>query len=102
MIAEPATAQTVVDGDTIKPGGTTYRLWGIDAMESRQTCSDSWPSGAEEQQIYAGTAVQAKAAFEATQQQIAQATVTGHNRPLVVLIIGLMKATMYHEATASE
>jgi len=36
--ASPTLAQTVVDGDTIKLNGTTWRLWGIDAPESRQWC----------------------------------------------------------------
>jgi endonuclease YncB( thermonuclease family) len=35
---------TVVDGDTIKLSGTTYRLWGIDAPESKQWCGD-YPAG---------------------------------------------------------
>jgi endonuclease YncB( thermonuclease family) len=39
--------QTVTDGDTIKLNGTTYRLWGIDAPEAKQTCADGWPAGAE-------------------------------------------------------
>lgn len=34
----------VVDGDTIKLGGTTWRLWGIDAPESKQSCGE-WPAG---------------------------------------------------------
>ena len=41
----PATAQTIADGDTIKLGGTTYRLWGIDAPEMKQDCPDGWPAG---------------------------------------------------------
>jgi len=41
----PANAQTVTDGDTIKMAGTTYRLWGIDAPETHQTCADGWPAG---------------------------------------------------------
>jgi endonuclease YncB( thermonuclease family) len=41
----PAMAQTVTDGDTIKLGGTIYRLWGIDAPEGRQACADGWPAG---------------------------------------------------------
>jgi len=36
--ALPAAAQTVVDGDTIKLEGTTYRIWGIDAPETKQLC----------------------------------------------------------------
>ena len=43
--ALPATAQTVTDGDTIKLNGTTYRLWGIDAPETKQDCPDGWPAG---------------------------------------------------------
>lgn len=43
--ALPATAQTVTDGDTIKLDGTIYRLWGIDAPETQQTCPDGWPAG---------------------------------------------------------
>jgi endonuclease YncB( thermonuclease family) len=39
-----AWAQTVTDGDTIKLSGTTWRLWGIDAPESKQWCSD-YPAG---------------------------------------------------------
>ena len=45
LMAGNATAQTVTDGDTIKMAGTTYRLWGIDAPETHQTCADGWPAG---------------------------------------------------------
>jgi endonuclease YncB( thermonuclease family) len=41
----PGATQTITDGDTIKQGGVTYRLWGIDAPESAQTCADGWPAG---------------------------------------------------------
>lgn len=45
LLALPVGAQTVTDGDTIKMDGTTYRLWGIDAPESKQECADSWAAG---------------------------------------------------------
>ena len=41
----PAAAQTITDGDTLKLNGTTYRLWGIDAPETKQACPDGWPAG---------------------------------------------------------
>lgn len=47
MITIPALAQTVTDGDTIRAGGTIYRLWGIDAPESKQICADGWAAGHE-------------------------------------------------------
>lgn len=40
---EPAVV-TIVDGDTIKHNGTTFRLWGIDAPENKQWCGD-YPAG---------------------------------------------------------
>ena len=43
--AAPGAAQTITDGDTLKQGGVTYRLWGIDAPEAKQVCSDGWPAG---------------------------------------------------------
>lgn len=48
-LAIPAAADSVraVDGDTIILDGTTYRLWGVDAAETRQTCADGWQAGAE-------------------------------------------------------
>lgn len=41
----PASAQTITDGDTLKLNGTIYRLWGIDAPETKQDCPDGWPAG---------------------------------------------------------
>lgn len=38
-------ALAITDGDTIKQGGVTYRLWGIDAPETKQDCPDGWPAG---------------------------------------------------------
>ena len=47
LAALPAFAESVrvVDGDTLKIDGVTYRLWGIDAPESGQPCADGWPAG---------------------------------------------------------
>ncbi|MEA2808423.1 MAG: hypothetical protein QOJ17_2564 [Rhodospirillaceae bacterium] len=47
LAALPAFAESVrvVDGDTLKVDGVTYRLWGIDAPESHQPCADGWPAG---------------------------------------------------------
>jgi endonuclease YncB( thermonuclease family) len=47
LLAAPAFAQTVTDGDTIKLNGTTWRLWGIDAPEYHQSCLDGWFAGIE-------------------------------------------------------
>ncbi len=38
-------AQTITDGDTLKLNGVTYRLWGIDAPETKQDCPDGWAAG---------------------------------------------------------
>jgi endonuclease YncB( thermonuclease family) len=45
VVASPCAAQSAVDGDTLKQGGVTYRLWGIDAPEAKQVCPDGWPAG---------------------------------------------------------
>jgi endonuclease YncB( thermonuclease family) len=45
LLDKEGSAQSITDGDTIKLAGTAYRLWGIDAPESKQTCSDGWPAG---------------------------------------------------------
>ena len=44
LLCSRAAAQ-ITDGDTLKQGGVTYRLWGIDAPELAQTCPDGWPAG---------------------------------------------------------
>jgi len=43
--ALPAAGQSVTDGDTLKLNSITYRLWGIDAPETKQDCPDGWPAG---------------------------------------------------------
>ena len=35
------------DQGQLKHAGTTYRLWGIDAPETKQACADGWPAGVE-------------------------------------------------------
>ena len=38
IVANVSQAADVIDGDTIKQDGTTYRLWGLDAPEIGQQC----------------------------------------------------------------
>lgn len=45
IVASSPAAQDITDGDTLKMGGTNFRLWGIDAPEAKQTCDDGWPAG---------------------------------------------------------
>jgi len=45
LLIGPALAQTVIDGDTIEYKGVVVHLWGIDAPEKAQTCSDGWAAG---------------------------------------------------------
>jgi endonuclease YncB( thermonuclease family) len=40
-----ALAQSITDGDTLKLNGVTYRLWGIDAPETKQDLPDGWAAG---------------------------------------------------------
>ena len=47
LIAIPAAAQRVIDGDTIDLDGIRWRLWGIHAPETHQACADGWPAGLE-------------------------------------------------------
>lgn len=49
-----ATAQTVVDGNTVELESRTYRLWGMDAPDIDQTCASAWPAGQEAMKALAG------------------------------------------------
>jgi endonuclease YncB( thermonuclease family) len=40
-----APAPAVIDGDTVRYNGAAVHLWGIDAPEIGQTCTDGWPAG---------------------------------------------------------
>jgi endonuclease YncB( thermonuclease family) len=50
LVGFPAAAQapqpvTVIDGDTIEYRGVVVHLWGVDAPEKGQICSDGWNAG---------------------------------------------------------
>ena len=47
LATAPAAAQTAIEGDLIRIGDKSYRLWGIDAPEPPQIGADGWPAGAE-------------------------------------------------------
>ena len=55
LAASPALAQSarVVDGDTLKVDGVTYRLWGIDTPVPAQPCADGWPAGKTATELFA-------------------------------------------------
>ncbi len=38
-------ATTAKSGDTLDYDGTVLHLWGIEAPDKEQTCSDGWPAG---------------------------------------------------------
>ncbi|MBS0538431.1 MAG: thermonuclease family protein [Proteobacteria bacterium] len=42
-----ARAQTAIDGDTVDYKGVVVHLWGIDAPENGQVCTDGWEAGQE-------------------------------------------------------
>lgn len=39
--ADAAHRAQVIDGDTFTLDGRAIRLWGVDALEGRQTCEDA-------------------------------------------------------------
>jgi endonuclease YncB( thermonuclease family) len=59
LAALPATAQTVVDGDSLELNGKVYRLYGIDAPDDGQVCPDGWPA-AYEAEAYLGHLIKGK------------------------------------------
>jgi endonuclease YncB( thermonuclease family) len=54
ILAAPAVAQTVIDGNAIRLGATTFRLWGADAPDLRQTCDAGWLAGRAAAEALAG------------------------------------------------
>lgn len=59
LLGPPATAQQVVDGDSLVVDGTTYRLHGIDAPDPAEICVDGWPAGYEAEE-YLGELVEGR------------------------------------------
>ena len=55
-LTSAAVAQTAVDGDTLKLGGQTIRLYGIDAPELKQICGN-WPAGEMAQEALASMVI---------------------------------------------
>lgn len=50
LTTSPALSQSraeVIDGDTLRLNGITWRIHGIDAPEAKQTCVDGWWAGQE-------------------------------------------------------
>jgi endonuclease YncB( thermonuclease family) len=45
LVVLPASAQKPIDGDSIDLGGKTYRLYGVEAPDVAQICTDGWPAG---------------------------------------------------------
>jgi hypothetical protein len=74
--AASAASQTITDGDTLKQGGITYRLWGIDAPEAQQVCPDGWPAGS-----FATTRLQALTAGRSVVCQEKAATAMAASSP---------------------
>jgi hypothetical protein len=56
LLALPATAQTITDGDTIKLNGTTYRLWGARQRAFQESEAERRPA-VEHQAVKRGGAV---------------------------------------------
>lgn len=71
MVALPAPAQKLLDGDSLEVGGKTYRLYGIDAPDGAQICADGWPAG-DAAERYLGALIEGK--------QIACVPIVGERR----------------------
>lgn len=92
--ASLAAAQVVTDGDTLRMDGKTYRLWGIDAPESRQACLNGWPAGrmatARLQELVAGKYVVCeRAGSDQYGRTLAVCTVCGEDLGAVMVREGL-------------
>ena len=45
LAASSASAQTVIDGNSLNDKGTVKHLWGIDAPDIGHVCADGWDAG---------------------------------------------------------
>lgn len=45
LAASSASAQTVIDGDTLNYKGAVVHLWGVDAPDTGHVCADGWDAG---------------------------------------------------------
>ena len=45
LAASSASAQTVIDGNSLNYKGTVQHLWGIDAPDIGHVCADGWDAG---------------------------------------------------------
>ena len=85
LLADPAGALRVIDGDTFDIGGERVRLFGVDAPERDQPCTDSreepWPCGA-------WVTAQVDALYGGAQAACTTLDIDRYQRPVVRCSIG--------------
>jgi endonuclease YncB( thermonuclease family) len=111
--SKPAQA-VAVDGNTIRMGSTTYRLWGIDAPELDQRCyPQGWRAGIESARALAAMIEQRPVACEAKTQDrhgntVALCRVGGRDLGAAMVLAGMALASgdssdyVEHEARAMQ